>query len=98
MPSTESLTDLGVREAADRIRRGEVSSVALVEACLSRVRALEPEVLAWAHVDADGALAARGNAAAASGWASAISTLVGASAEVTANRRRVSSCSKRKRD
>ncbi len=58
MPSTESLTDLGVREAADRIRRGEVSSVALVEACLSRVRALEPEVLAWAHVDADGALAA----------------------------------------
>jgi Asp-tRNA(Asn)/Glu-tRNA(Gln) amidotransferase A subunit family amidase len=58
MPSTEPLTDLGVREAAARIQRGEVSSVALVEACLSRVRALEPEVLAWAHVDADGALAA----------------------------------------
>jgi aspartyl-tRNA(Asn)/glutamyl-tRNA(Gln) amidotransferase subunit A len=54
----EPLTDLGVREAADRIRRGACSAVALVEACLARVRALEPEVLAWAHLDADGALAA----------------------------------------
>ncbi len=60
MPSTESLTDLGVREAAERIRRGECSAVALVEACLTRLRAREPEVLAWAHVDADGALAAAG--------------------------------------
>jgi aspartyl-tRNA(Asn)/glutamyl-tRNA(Gln) amidotransferase subunit A len=58
MPSIESLTDLGVREAADRIRRGDSSSLALVEACLARVRAREPEVLAWAHVDADGARAA----------------------------------------
>ena len=58
MPSTESLTELGVREAADHIRRGVCSSVALVEACLARVRALEPQVLAWAHLDADGALAA----------------------------------------
>jgi aspartyl-tRNA(Asn)/glutamyl-tRNA(Gln) amidotransferase subunit A len=58
MPSTESLTDLGVRAAADRTRRGECSSVALVEACLTRLHAREPEVLAWAHVDADGALAA----------------------------------------
>jgi aspartyl-tRNA(Asn)/glutamyl-tRNA(Gln) amidotransferase subunit A len=55
---SEPLTDLGVREAADRIRRGECSAVALVEACLARLRALEPEVQAWAHVDADGALAA----------------------------------------
>jgi Asp-tRNA(Asn)/Glu-tRNA(Gln) amidotransferase A subunit family amidase len=58
MSSTESLTDLGVRAAAARIRRGECSSLALVEACLARLRALEPGVLAWAHVDADGALAA----------------------------------------
>lgn len=58
MPSTDSLTDLGVCEAADRIRRGDCSSLALVEACLARVRVREPEVLAWAHVDADGALAA----------------------------------------
>jgi aspartyl-tRNA(Asn)/glutamyl-tRNA(Gln) amidotransferase subunit A len=58
MPSSESLTELGVCDAADRIRRGECASVALVEACLARVRARDPEVLAWAHVDADGALAA----------------------------------------
>jgi aspartyl-tRNA(Asn)/glutamyl-tRNA(Gln) amidotransferase subunit A len=56
--SAERLTDLGVREAADGIRRGECSAVALVEACLARVRALEPGVQAWAHLDADGALAA----------------------------------------
>ena len=58
MPSIESLTDLGVREAAERIRRGEVSSAALTEACLARVTALEPTILAWAHVDREGALAA----------------------------------------
>src|SRR5262245_57397159 len=52
------LTDLGVREAAERIRRGECSAVALVEACLARLRAREGEVQAWAHVDAEGALAA----------------------------------------
>jgi aspartyl-tRNA(Asn)/glutamyl-tRNA(Gln) amidotransferase subunit A len=58
MASTEPLTDLGVHDAADRIRRGECSAVTLVEACLARVRALESRLQAWAHVDADGALAA----------------------------------------
>ena len=58
MPSTEPLTDLGVHDAADGIRHGECSAVALVEACLARVRALDPRLQAWAHVDADGALAA----------------------------------------
>src|SRR6267142_5298744 len=58
MPSIESLTDLGVHEAAERIRRGEVSSAALTEACLARITKLEPAVLAWAHLDRDGALAA----------------------------------------
>ena len=57
MPSTDPLTDLGVRETADRICRGECSALALAEACLARLRALEPQVQAWAHVDADGALA-----------------------------------------
>jgi Asp-tRNA(Asn)/Glu-tRNA(Gln) amidotransferase A subunit family amidase len=57
MPSAEPLTDLGVVEAAARIRRGECSSVALVEACLARVAALDPALQAWAHVDAEGALA-----------------------------------------
>jgi aspartyl-tRNA(Asn)/glutamyl-tRNA(Gln) amidotransferase subunit A len=58
MPSIESLTDLGAREAAERIRRGEVSSHALTEACLARITKLEPTVLAWAHLDPGGALAA----------------------------------------
>ena len=57
MPSTEPLTDLGVHDAADSIRHGECSAVALVEACLARVRALEPRLQTWAHVDADGVLA-----------------------------------------
>src|SRR5205823_4816393 len=39
-------------------RRGEVSSAALTEACLARVTALEPQILAWAHLDREGALAA----------------------------------------
>jgi Asp-tRNA(Asn)/Glu-tRNA(Gln) amidotransferase A subunit family amidase len=55
MSSTESLTDLGVGEAAARIRRGEVSALALVEACLARVDELDPALQAWAHVDGAGA-------------------------------------------
>src|SRR4029450_4110844 len=58
MPSIESLTDLGVREAAERIRRGEIASADLTAACLNRIDKLEPRVLAWAHLDRDGALAA----------------------------------------
>jgi aspartyl-tRNA(Asn)/glutamyl-tRNA(Gln) amidotransferase subunit A len=56
--SAEPLTDLGVRAAADLVRRGDGAAVALVEACLARVRAREPEVQAWAYLDAEGALAA----------------------------------------
>jgi aspartyl-tRNA(Asn)/glutamyl-tRNA(Gln) amidotransferase subunit A len=55
---TEPLTELGVRDAAELIRRGACSAVALTEACLARVRALEPALEAWVHVDADGAVAA----------------------------------------
>jgi aspartyl-tRNA(Asn)/glutamyl-tRNA(Gln) amidotransferase subunit A len=57
MPPAE-LAELGVREAAEGIRGGACSSEALVEACLARVGAAEPEVKAWAHVDGDGARAA----------------------------------------
>ena len=57
MPTADSLTDLGVRDAAEAIRRRAVTSLALVEACLDRVRALDGRVKAWVHVDADGALA-----------------------------------------
>src|SRR5437870_11205939 len=50
-------TRLDAREAADAIRTGAVSPVELVEACLARIRALDGALEAWAHVDADGALA-----------------------------------------
>jgi aspartyl-tRNA(Asn)/glutamyl-tRNA(Gln) amidotransferase subunit A len=55
---SDPLTDLGVRAAAAGIRGGEVSSLALTEACLERVARLEPALAAWAHVDAAGARAA----------------------------------------
>jgi Asp-tRNA(Asn)/Glu-tRNA(Gln) amidotransferase A subunit family amidase len=48
---------LGVKEAAEAIRTGALSSVELVESCLTRIRALDRDVRAWAHVDAAGALA-----------------------------------------
>ena len=52
------LSALGVVEAAAEIRRGAVSPVSLVEACLERIRALDGAVQAWVHVDDKGALAA----------------------------------------
>lgn len=59
MPSAErALTDLGAVEAAAAIRSGKTSCVALVEACLARIRAVDPTVAAWTHVDEAGALAA----------------------------------------
>jgi aspartyl-tRNA(Asn)/glutamyl-tRNA(Gln) amidotransferase subunit A len=50
------LTALGAREATRRIREGKLSPVELMEACLERVRALEPRLRAWFHVDEAGAL------------------------------------------
>jgi Asp-tRNA(Asn)/Glu-tRNA(Gln) amidotransferase A subunit family amidase len=51
------LSSLGAREAAEAVRAGRVSAVELVEACLARMRALDSELKAWAHVDGEGALA-----------------------------------------
>ena len=48
---------LGVEEAAEAVRSGTVSAVELVEACLARIRALDGDLRAWAHVDAEGARA-----------------------------------------
>ena len=56
MPSTE-LAALGASEAADAVRTGAVSPVALVEACLARIEAHDGALEAWAHVDAEGAFA-----------------------------------------
>ena len=50
------LFELGVAEASARIREGELSPVALVEACLARIESLNPALKAWETVDAQGAL------------------------------------------
>jgi Asp-tRNA(Asn)/Glu-tRNA(Gln) amidotransferase A subunit family amidase len=56
--SDPDLTALGVAAAARRIRNGTVSPVALVNACLARVRARDRAIEAWVHVDEPGAHAA----------------------------------------
>jgi amidase len=45
-------------ELAGLVRSGELSSRELVEQCLQRIEALQPELNAFVHVDAEGALAA----------------------------------------
>jgi Asp-tRNA(Asn)/Glu-tRNA(Gln) amidotransferase A subunit family amidase len=49
---------LSATEAASLIATGELESEALVRSCLERIARREPEVRAWAQVDADGALRA----------------------------------------
>jgi len=51
-------TDLGVRAAAAAVRAGETTSAELVSACLERIRAIDPTLKAWIHVDDAGARAA----------------------------------------
>jgi aspartyl-tRNA(Asn)/glutamyl-tRNA(Gln) amidotransferase subunit A len=41
--------------ARDAIKSGALSPVALIEACLARIRALDPTLQAWIHVDEAGA-------------------------------------------
>ena len=48
---------LSATEAARLIREGVVSSEQLVEACLARIREIDPQVQAWAFLDPDHALA-----------------------------------------
>jgi Asp-tRNA(Asn)/Glu-tRNA(Gln) amidotransferase A subunit family amidase len=57
MRSGDGLMSLGACDAARGIREGRVSPVALVETCLERLRALDNDLLAWAHVDEPGARA-----------------------------------------
>lgn len=52
-----TLTWLSAREAGQRLRDGEVSSEALVTACLERIAAVDGDVRAWAHLDPEYALA-----------------------------------------
>ena len=52
------LHELTAAQAAEQIRRRELSPVDLVQALLKRIDALEPRVLAWETVDREGAVAA----------------------------------------
>jgi Asp-tRNA(Asn)/Glu-tRNA(Gln) amidotransferase A subunit family amidase len=48
--------ELTVTEAVSAIRTGSLSPVALTEALLERIEALEPKLRAWVTLDRDGAL------------------------------------------
>src|SRR5919201_4925670 len=52
------LVEMSARDAVTRIRERALSPVALTEALLARIKAVEPAVLAWVHLDEAGALAA----------------------------------------
>ncbi len=51
------LHELSARAAADAIRRGELTSEALVRACLDRIARTEDRIRAWAWLDPDQAIA-----------------------------------------
>jgi Asp-tRNA(Asn)/Glu-tRNA(Gln) amidotransferase A subunit family amidase len=52
-----ALNTLSAVEAAAAIAARRITSVDLVTACLERIKAREPEIGAWAHIDAERALA-----------------------------------------
>jgi len=52
-----NLNELSASEAAKAIAAGEITSEALTAACLDRIKEREPDVVAWAHIDPDAALA-----------------------------------------
>jgi len=51
-----SLIDLGAGEAGALIHSGEITSEALVRACLERIEAVDGQVEAWSYLDPDYAL------------------------------------------
>jgi amidase len=57
MSDRAPLEQLGVRQALELLRAGDISAEALVRACLDRIDEEEPRVLAWEHLDRDAALA-----------------------------------------
>ncbi len=48
------LTDLGVVDAVEAIRRHDTSATELLDASLARIEALEPSLRAWAFIDTEG--------------------------------------------
>ncbi len=57
MSDRTELWQVSAAEAAALIRAGRVSSVEVVEACLGRIREVEPQVEAWAFLDPEYAVA-----------------------------------------
>jgi aspartyl-tRNA(Asn)/glutamyl-tRNA(Gln) amidotransferase subunit A len=55
MSSSTDPALLSAVDARDAVRAGALSPVALVEACLARIKALDPQLRAWVHVDEAGA-------------------------------------------
>jgi Asp-tRNA(Asn)/Glu-tRNA(Gln) amidotransferase A subunit family amidase len=53
----ETFNQLLARDAAARITAGDLTSEDLVQSCLARIAAREPDVLAWVHLDPEQALA-----------------------------------------
>ena len=53
-----ALTDLSLREVAERLRRKEVSPVEVTQACLDRIQAVEDKLTAFVLLTADPAMAA----------------------------------------
>src|SRR5690348_12596270 len=66
---TDATTMPSAIVAADAVRRGERTAVALTEQCLAAIEAANPELNAFVHLDAQGALdtAARVDARVAAG-------------------------------
>ncbi|MBU2532456.1 MAG: amidase, partial [Alphaproteobacteria bacterium] len=48
-----SAADLSATEALQRLRSGDLTSRALIEACIARIEACEAEIQAWQYFDAD---------------------------------------------
>jgi Asp-tRNA(Asn)/Glu-tRNA(Gln) amidotransferase A subunit family amidase len=57
MLNREPANGLSAVQAGEQIREGRLTSVALTEACLTRIAETDDTLKAWAHVDASGALA-----------------------------------------
>ena len=55
---TQSLNTLSALQAARMIAAGEITSEALVRACLDRIAAREPQIKAWSAIDFDAAISA----------------------------------------
>ncbi|TAK80669.1 MAG: amidase [Betaproteobacteria bacterium] len=49
-------SDLSACDALELMRQRKLSAVELVRSCLARIEALEPTIIAWTFLDADGAL------------------------------------------